>query len=56
MDGYFFCHMSSIQFVMGHRQEYLLYMFDLISLYALKAGVDLNLGIEKETWELKIDR
>ena len=22
----FFCHMSSIQFVMGHRQEYLLYM------------------------------
>lgn len=27
-----FCHMSSIQFVMGHRQEYLLYMFDLISL------------------------
>ena len=21
-----FCHMSSIQFVMGHRQEYLLYM------------------------------
>lgn len=47
--------MSSIQFVMGHRQEYLLYMTSyhykqyIIKLYALKAGVDLNLGIEKET-------
>lgn len=51
----FFCHMSSIQFVMGHRQEYLLYMTSyhykqyIIKLYALKAGVNLNLGIEKET-------
>ena len=50
-----FFHMSSIQFAMGHRQAYLLYMTSyhykqyIIKLYALKAGVDLNLGIEKET-------